>query len=256
MGGTGATGGTGGTDSTACPTGPMYWEFLENNPDGDDLPLEGVRSCLAYAGTEECVVSNAQGKLVHNHPPANVEYTFTHQKEGYEGMVFGGFQGVNPFGGLRCTEPLVSTWLYRDDDPERQALAAQLDAPYPSERGIVALIVHGPDTYVNFAGVSFVPVDSTAGEVGEVFYCDTATGQYSLDLDETAACPEAWPLLILQGQGGFTEVTPGVQEFEVTGAVGDCYGPGFGWPSDAPNRIRVPVRAGFRTWGTVQCDPP
>jgi hypothetical protein len=139
--------------------------------------------------------------------------------------------------------------MYPDDDPERQALAARLETPYPWEGGIVTLGVFDRNG-APLGGVTFEPVGSTADEVGQVFYYDAETQQYSLDLEETSAA--AGPLI----QGGFIEVTTGVREFEVTGAVGDCYGPEFGWPSDAPNRIRVPVRAGSRTGGTLNCDPP
>jgi hypothetical protein len=253
-GGTGPTGGTGGTGGTdGCPTGTIYYEFLD--PDGD--PIEGVESCVTYADTTEevCDTSNAEGKLQRERARADEEYTLSHEKEGYEGSLGGGLIGENGFGTSFCPSTIYSNWtLYPDDDLERQALAAQLETPYPWQGGIVALFVVSPNSGAGLGGVSFVPVGSTADQVGHAFYYDAATQQYSLDLEETTAVasPGALPL----NQGGFVEVTPGVQEFEVIGAVGDCYGPGFGWPGDAPNRIRVPVRAGFRTGGNVQCDPP
>jgi hypothetical protein len=100
--------------------------------------------------------------------------------------------------------------------------------------------------------VTFAPVGSTIDAVGEAFYFDASTEQYSLDLEATTAFSGAADSLPLV-QGGFADVTPEEQQFEFGGTAGDCL-VSWGWPGDAPNRIRVPVRKGFRTYGSMACD--
>jgi hypothetical protein len=77
---------------------------------------------------------------------------------------------------------------------------------------------------------------------------------YSLDLEATTAATITANTLPL-AEGGFTEVTPGEQQFE----LGGCDSPRllWGWPVEgAPNRIRVPVREGFITFGSIVCGGP
>jgi hypothetical protein len=103
------------------------------------------------------------------------------------------------------------------------------------------------------AGVTFTPMGPTGDAVGEPFYYDAATEQYSLDLEATTGAPTA--VLLPLAEGGFTEVTSGEQQFEFGGTAGDCSRPSWGWPVDgAPNTIRVPVREGFITYGSMICD--
>jgi hypothetical protein len=187
--------------------------------------------------------------------PTNEEFTLTWEKEGYGPYIGGVVIGENPYGGSWVPEAPLEIRMY--PDAQLEALAEQLGTPYPWEGGIITLISVGPNDYsVGFAGMTLEPVGSTIGEVGEAFYFDAATEQYSLDLEETTEVfpPELWALPL--GQGGFTEVTPGVQQFEVSGAVGACHGPPGGWPGDTANRIRVPVREGFSTWANMNCDAP
>jgi hypothetical protein len=247
-GGTDGTGGTGGTGGTPLPdTWQVYYEFFETNPGGEEPRLEGVRSCVTYADTtESCATSNASGRLVLEFR-TNEEFTLTVEKEGYGSWIGGAYFGVNRYGASWLPDVLYFGLL---PDARLEELAGQLETSYPWQGGIVALVV-ADSSYTFLEGVTFVPVGSTVDQVGQVFYYDAATQQYNLDLDETMAAAD-FPL----GQVIFTEVTAGVREFEVTGAIGDCYGPHFGLPGDEPNRIRVPVREGFWTWGRMECDPP
>lgn len=53
-------------------------------------------------------------------------------------------------------------------------------------------------------------------------------------------------------QGGFVDVEAGVQQFEFSGNIGECFHAGWFWASDTPKRIRIPVRAGYPGyWGPV-----
>jgi hypothetical protein len=229
----------------------VYYEFFESNPGGEEPRLEGVRSCVTYAdSTDSCETSNASGRAVLEFR-TNEEFTLTFEKEGYLSFVGGAYFGVNPYGTSWLPDVLEVGLLSEERLLE---VAEQLGTSYPWQEGVVGLVVRD-STHNELEGVTFVPVGSTVDEVGQAFYYDVATQQYRLDLDETTVAGSAlFPL----GQVVFTEteVASEVQEFEVIGALGDCYGPRFGWPSDAPNRIRVPVRDGFATWGRMECDPP
>jgi hypothetical protein len=58
------------------------------------------------------------------------------------------------------------------------------------------------------------------------------------------------------GRGGFVEVSAGEHEVEFGGTATTCT-LGFGWPADAANRIRVPIRVGYITAGIMNnCDAP
>jgi len=109
-------------------------------------------------------------------------------------------------------------------------------------------------TPLGFAGVTFTPMGPTSDAVGERFYYDVATEQYSLDLEATTGAPSA--NLLPLAEGGFTEVAPGEQQFEFGGTIGDCSLVSWGWPGDTPNTIRVPVRDGYITYGSMVCDKP
>ena len=54
-------------------------------------------------------------------------------------------------------------------------------------------------------------------------------------------------------RGGFVDLDPGEYQVEFGGNVTNCR-LRTGWPGDAPNRIRVPVRAGYQTLGAMDCD--
>jgi hypothetical protein len=250
-GGVGGTGGAGGTGGTPLPdTVTVLYLFREHNPDGDDPPLEGVELCAEYEdSTKECETSNGDGKAVFEFR-ANEKVTVTIEKESHGSKLVGLVFGETEFGGgFHIEEPFeIPMWT----DAQLAAVAGEqlnLDPAYPWEGGVVAI---GFDRALE--GATFAPVGSTIGEVGPAFYLDYEAGVYSRDLEATT--------LYVPGvdehfnDGGFTNVTPGVQQFEVGGAVGDCHGAFIGWPGDTANSLRVPVRAGFTTYGIVRCDVP
>lgn len=246
-GGTGGTGGAGGQSGTggSPETLQIFATVVENNPGGVDQPLEGVNICVEYGDSKNCFMTGANGEAVVDFP-ANQAFTWTMEKDNYGSSIGGA--GENAFGSdWRPSGPLTFP-MY--PDAQLEAIAAgqlQLDPANPWVGGIVGLV---PNAGVGLPGVTFEPVGSTIGQVGQEFYFDDENDEYSLVLGATTAT------LVLQpfGMGGFTEVAPGVQQFEIGGAVGECYGPSFGWSGDTANSIRVPVRDGFRTYGSMNCD--
>ncbi len=243
-------GGTAGTGGTPPPdTVQVLYILHEHNPDGVDPPLEGVELCAEYEDTtKECVTSNADGKAVFEFR-TNEKVTGTLEKEGYGSTIVGFVFGETEFGGgFHIEEPLdIVMWT----DAQLAAIAGEqlnLDPAYPWEGGIVALSSN------QSGGQTFAPVGASIGAVGPAFYLDYEAGRYSLDLEATTPWVEGSDTPF--NDGGFTNVTPGVQQFEVVGAVGDCHGAFIGWPGDTANSLRVPVRAGFKTSGVVRCDVP
>jgi hypothetical protein len=208
------------------------------NPDGMDPLLEGVKICEADADPENCVTTNELGRADLD-VRSNQEITITMDKEGYGPFVIGDVSDET-FGPQGGTGPWPADWrMYTD--AQLAAIAEQLQTPYPWEGGIVGLLKWlSPNT-----GVTFAPVGSTIDAVGEAFYFDAATEQYSLDLEATTPFHGLWNFPL--AEGGFTEVTPGEQQFELGGTAADCPVVSWGWPvDDAPNRIRSPSERGTR----------
>jgi hypothetical protein len=199
-------------------------------------PSQGVQIC--QADTDNCDTTDANGRAELT-VPFNQEITFTLEKEGFGSYIFGNVSDVSR----------PSEWrMYPHEQLE--AIAEQLGIMYPWERGMASLNTIFPAV----AGVTFTPVGSTINMVGELFYYDEATSQYSLNLEATTSAPS--PNLLPLGQGGFTKVAQGEQQFELGGTVGDCSDVSLGWPGDTPNRIRVPVRDGYTTYGSMVCPGP
>lgn len=57
------------------------------------------------------------------------------------------------------------------------------------------------------------------------------------------------------GRGGFYDVTTGMREVQYGGAITTCT-PGIAWPGTGANQIRVPVRDGHISYGSMSCDQP
>ena len=230
----GVTGGSGGEGGSDLVPGSFY--VFEFTPTFAEVPIEGAMVC--QVGADNCVASDRVGRLT-IYFPADQEMAFTVEKEGYGPWVFGNVTDEHFPEGFRLP---MYTHEYL------AAVAETLETAYPWEGGIVALVRWlSPNP-----GVKFLPVGPTAEQVGDAFYFDAASVQYSLELEATTRFfgLADGPL----GEGGFTEVVPGVQQFEFVGTAGDCPHASWGWPGDAPNRIRVPVMEGYTTYGSVRCD--
>jgi len=236
------TSGTGGSGGGAGGSGefPSYvLTFTELKPDGTTPFLAGVQVCEADADPENCAVSNEFGDATLD-VPVDQEIMFTIEKEGYGKWLMADVSDEN-------TERTAGRRMYTD--AQLEAVAGQLNTEYPWTGGIVGLVINPSDV----EGLTFAPVGSTVGAVGEPFYYDSATHEYSLDLEAGTEVAENW--LLPLGAGGFTEVTPGVQQFEF-GAPGRICEASWAWPGDTPNTIRVPVRDGYRTYGSMICAVP
>ena len=239
-GGTAGTGGVGGNGPELVSGSVKVFEF---DADFEIVPIEGAMVC--QVGVNNCVTSNKLG-IATIYFPKNQEIAFTVEKEGYGPWVFGNvtdeyFPDPVKLDGGDATAPMYT-------HEQLAAIAERLQTPYPWKGGIVGLL-----RWLNpNQGVKFLPVGPTAEAVGRAFYFDASTQQYSLDLEATTSFfgLQDAPL----AEGGFTEVVPGVQQFEFVGTAGDCPHASWGWPGDAPNRLRVPVLEGYITYGSVRCD--
>jgi hypothetical protein len=229
----GGGGADGGGGSDLVPASLYVFEF---GPSYVEAPIQGAAIC--QVGENNCVTSDKLG-FATIYFPADEEIAFTVEKEGYGPWVFSNVTDQHFPEGYRLP-------LYTHE--YQAAIAEDLQTPYPWKGGIVGLL----RWYSPHQGVTFLPVGPTAEAVGDAFYFDAATLKYSLELEATTAyfgLPDA-PL----AEGGFTEVVPGVQQFEFVGTAGDCAHASWGWPGDAPNRLRVLVIEGHTTYGSVRCD--
>jgi hypothetical protein len=233
-GASGGSAGNGGEGGSELVPGSFY--AFEFDSVFAETPIEGAAIC--QLGVDNCVTSDKSGWAT-IYFPANQEIAFTVEMEGYGPWVYSNVSDRHFPEGFRL--PLYSHEYLAD-------LAERLQTSYPWKGGIVALV----RWFSPHPGVQFLPVGPTSEAVGDAFYFDAATLQYSLEIDATTnffGLPDG-PL----GEGGFTEVVPGVQQFEFVGTAGDCPHASWAWPGDAPNRIRVPVLEGFTTYGSVRCD--
>lgn len=213
------------------------FSITESLPDLSTSLSEGVEIC---AGTGNCDTTDPFGRADLD-VRSDQEVTFTFEKEGYGKWLTGSVSNEN-------YQSTTARRMFLDD--QLAAIAMQLGTQYPWEGGIVGLVRNPSDA----AGATFAPVGSTVGAVGESFYYDSATDEYSLDLEAATAVESSW--LLPLGAGGFTEVAPGAageQQFEFGGTAGNCR-PSWAWPGDGPNRIRVPVREGYRTYASMICN--
>jgi len=94
---------------------------------------------------------------------------------------------------------------------------------------------------VDLAGVTFELI----GTSGVRWYSDS-DGVLTTSIDATTE--EG----VGGGRGGFVEVAPGVFEVEYAGAASNCTR-GIGWPSEMPNRLRIPVRDGYISYASMAC---
>ncbi|MFW2387900.1 MAG: hypothetical protein ACN4G0_06170 [Polyangiales bacterium] len=202
---------------TVTVTEPESFEKLFDGP-----PLEGVEVC--ETDTETCATTDADG-IAEIEVTANTEVTYTLTKEGYLPYLV----PVVPVGPMSSFWPMLSDQIAED-------FADTMMTPYPFTAGLIAL-----------AALPTMP-GATFDVVGE-----TVPGYYN---DENGTPVPTLTATTSFGRGGFVEVSPGEQEIEFGGTASDCRR-SFGWPADAPNRIRLPVEAGYITYGSMNnCDAP
>ncbi|MBT8469239.1 MAG: hypothetical protein KJN97_10875 [Deltaproteobacteria bacterium] len=241
LGGDGGEGGHGGAPDPQPLSTPL--SIFEYDPFATPprlyVPIQGARVC--ELDSDNCVTSDTDGNAVID-LPARQETGFTIEKEGYGSWLYANVTDENFFqyGDRPYTIALMS-------NEQLAVIANDLQTPYPWQGG-VALFQRWYPT----VGVKFVPVGPTADLVGPAFYLDVAAMTYRLELNATTSGLETGEMPL--GQGGFVEVEPGVHQFELTGDMEGCYVTSWGWPGDAPNRFRIPVREGYRTYGSIRCE--
>ncbi|MGB5695719.1 MAG: hypothetical protein WBM46_08715 [Polyangiales bacterium] len=245
-GGTAATGGSAGAAGGGAMGGSgggtvsLFTRVIESRPvqpDGTvvlgDLstPVSGVKVC--QLDTTNCGTTNAQGKLVLE-LPSNQEVAVSYEKEGYGSTIF-----------ATETDDMFREVQDFDLTPDEQwaALAEQLGVAYPFTGVALARVPTDP-----LAGVTFELVGTTA----EAFYFDAETMRYTFDLEASTAFLQGYDFPL--AWGGFLELSSGEHEIVYGGTAGDCTEPSLAWPGNMPNSIRLPVREGFRTYGSIICD--
>jgi len=186
-------------------------------------PLEGVEIC--ETDTTNCVLTGADG-LATLELPIDEEVSFTWTKGGY-------FPYLHADVSDAAFQSETRTFKMWSDEAVADLFESVM-SPYPQ------LDTGGIEVVLNPAreGVTFTLVGAT----GKAYYLDEEGTNWSLDLTATTA----------RGWGGFVEVSPGELEIEFGGTASGCV-PRRAWPSDAENRIRVPVRAGYFTLASVTC---
>jgi hypothetical protein len=182
--------------------------------------FEGVELC--ETDTTTCATTDADGAATIM-VSANQEISYTVSKDGYGPWFIADVTDET----LRTTFwPMLSDAMLADD-------AESLGIPYPYTGGGFALQV-----VPSMAGVTFDPLDET----GVQYYVNEA-GINTLGLTATTS----------EGRGAVLELSPGEYQVEFGGTATKCT-PGIAWPGDAANRIKVPVRVGHISYGSVNCD--
>ncbi|MBT8469725.1 MAG: hypothetical protein KJN97_13350, partial [Deltaproteobacteria bacterium] len=185
--------------------------------------LEGAELC--ETDTTNCATTDAAG-LASIMLPADQEVSYTVSKDGYGPYLLGDV----------TDEPLPTTNWPLISDALLEADAMKVIVPYPwSPDGTLSLAA-----FSLRAGVTYELLDETATP----FYTDEQQ-ETTVGLTATTST----------GRGGFFEVTPGEHQIEFGGTATNCTAR-IAWPGDAANRIRVPVRAGHLSFGSMDCDEP
>lgn len=231
--GSGGAGGNGGTAGNGGAGGRGTVTLLTTTyrvlPDGATLPFEGVQVC--QLDTDYCVVSDALGRVALE-LPANIETGYTAEKDGY-GSFLTTFTTDDRFPGS-SGEPMYTL-------EQLEAIAEPLGVPWTS--GAIVTVTTPP-----IVGMTA----SLVGGTGTPFYLN-AVGEYTSELDASPVS-EWWPHPF--GMVGFAGLGDGEQVVEFGGAASSCGPSRWGWPSDAPNRVRVLVRTGYISAAGVNCDGP
>ena len=186
--------------------------------------LQGVGVC--ETDMDNCVTSGADGKA-QLMLPANQEVSYIVSTDGRIPWM----AAEVPDETTISLQPGYAMWL--DEDVE--AFAEANTIPYPLTGGAVLLHMNPTRT----EGVTFTLVD----DAGALAYYADEDGFFRFDLTETT----------VNGFGGFFEIAPGDRQIEFGGSATNCTAT-LGWPGDAPNRVKVPVRVGHVTLASMDCD--
>jgi len=218
-----------GCSQVTNPGVPLYVTVVEQGH-ASPPPLEGVTIC--ETDTTNCVVTDMNGEAILWLPPDQEETSLTADKEGYLPWL--------EVPGAYVEELRVQLWMWTDEATKPWWEALETDYP---QRGTGAV-----EVTVGFAGATLELVDAT----GTPFYEEKfKTPRLHCD-DAPEPCLEATTEF---GLGGFVDVGPGEVQIQLGGTAQRCV-PASAWPGDGPNRIKVPIRAGYITIARVTCPPP
>ena len=201
--------------------------------------LEGAQVCEMGTAVPNCETTDTSGAATLR-LPANQELSYSVEKEAYGSILYPVVTG--------STSANLDSNMWSDESLTN--VFTDLRSPYPfSNTGAIGLIITP-----RFAGATFELVNAT----GTSFYEDEEDN-WRLDLEGTTLGGTGRRTAF--GVGGFVEVPPGTFQVEIGGTAQDCAisvvgGAQRGWPGDAPNRVRVPVREGFFTRVVLLCPAP
>jgi len=204
----------------------------------EQTPLEGAKICQTETEPPKCVTTNADG-VGTLELPANQRVSYTVEKEGYESLLYPLLTGMAGVDTDLTASVLSDAWV--------ADAFANLQSDYPmTDRGMIHVVI-AP----RFAGVTLALVNAT----GKSWYKDEVDN-WSPDLEATTSGGIGLEQFV--ADGGFVDVVPGKYQVEIGGTAQGCIlafqgGAVRGWPGDAPNRVLVPVRAGFSTRTPVGC---
>ncbi|MBW2586189.1 MAG: hypothetical protein JRD92_04495 [Deltaproteobacteria bacterium] len=221
-GGTGGGGSGGNGGANGAEPVELTLTLVVGATGADRPPLEDAEFC--ETDTENCEMTDANGQAtIEVDVPEDGRISYTYTKSGYASV-------------LR-TEVVDDTFVgertnWTLTDAEMKRVSDLLMTPYPMQ-GTGSLVLS-----VGLLGATFELV----GASGKGFYYD-AQGDPSLDLDSTIA----------NGAGGFVEVAPDEVEVRLGGTATNCVA-AFGWPGSEANTIRIPIKAGFVSWSSMNCE--
>jgi hypothetical protein len=204
----------------------------------DRVPLAGAKICQTETDPPNCVMSGPNG-IATLELPTNQRLSYAVEKKGYGSLLFPIVTGRDGTSEAFDANMKSNEWLTDNFD--------NLESPYPQRDTGAIRIVIAP----RLAGATLELLDAT----GEAYYKDEEENWSPLlkaTTDGEGCC----------AVGGFVEVGQGEFQVEIGGTGKHCvlatYGGGTvrGWPGDAPNRIRVPVREGFFTRAVASCPTP
>jgi len=207
---------------TEVSEGPVAWTV--NAIIGTVLSDGVVDVEVCEADTINCAPTDVEGRATLE-LPANQEVVLTLIKKDHGLFLLPDFTG-DGFSGSATVVMATDRWL--------SVMAVALGITYPYE-GTGVIIVITP-----LEGATLELVEGT----GKAFYHDELL-RPTLNLQATTS----------SGWGGFYDVAPGEVHLEVRGQTAGCEVE-LGWPGDAKNRVRVPVRAGYHTYAQFVCPSP
>jgi hypothetical protein len=191
-------------------------------------PIAGVEVC--QLASNNCALSDENGN--YELPLLmNREVALSHLKDGFGPVLVARFSGM---------EDLVGNVVMATDAVLGE-FASELDTPYPlvDTGALMVTTYRGPSADGNrIAGVSY----ALLGSNGRSYYLDdSGVPQTSLTQTQTP------------GAGGFVELAPVTVTLQLSGAAVNCTSE-ESWPAAASNAFRLPIRAGFITQSTINCE--